>query len=57
MLGEMLRLTIGGKNLLDVRSVNNSNQSSGGVHSGGGTTPIGYGRSFFIKLDFNLIKK
>ena len=55
MLGEMLRLTIGGKNLLDVRSVNNSNQSSGGVHSGGGTTPIGYGRSFFIKLDFNLI--
>ena len=57
MLGEMVRLTIGGKNLLDVRSVNNSNQSSGGVHAGGGTTPISYGRSFFIKLDFNLIKK
>ena len=57
MLGEMFRLTIGGKNLLDVTSVNNSNQSSGGVHSGSGTTPISYGRSFFIKLDFNLIKK
>jgi outer membrane receptor for ferrienterochelin and colicins len=55
MLGEMLRLTIGGKNLLDVRSVNNSSQS-GGVHTAGGTTPIGYGRSFFIKIDFNLIK-
>ncbi len=54
-LGKMLHLTLGGKNLLDVKSVTNSNQSSGGVHAGGGSTPIGYGRSFFIKLDFNLI--
>jgi outer membrane receptor for ferrienterochelin and colicins len=57
MFGKMLRLTLGGKNLLDVRNVNNSTQSSGGVHSGAGTTPIGYGRSFFIKIDFNLIRQ
>jgi len=57
MLGKMLRLTLGGKNLLDVRNVNNSTQTSGGVHSGAGTTPIGYGRSFFIKIDFNLIRQ
>jgi outer membrane receptor for ferrienterochelin and colicins len=57
MLGDMLRLTIGGKNLLDVTTVNNTNVSSGGVHSSGGATPISYGRSFFLKLDFNLIKK
>ena len=56
-LGKMLRMTIGGKNLLDIKNVNNSTQSAGGVHSGGGTTAVGYGRSFFVKLDFNLINK
>lgn len=55
MLGKMLRLTIGGKNLFNITNVNNSNQSAGGVHSGGGTTAIGYGRSFFTKINFNLI--
>lgn len=55
-LGNMLRLTLGAKNLLNTKNVTNSSVSSGGVHSNSGNTPISYGRSFFIKIDFNLIK-
>jgi len=56
-LAKMLRVTLGGKNLLDVTNINNSNQSSGGIHAGGSSTPISYGRSFFVKMDFNLNNK
>lgn len=55
MIGKMIRLSIGGKNLINVTDVNNSTQSAGGVHSGGSSTAIGYGRSFFLKLNFNLV--
>lgn len=49
-------LGIGGRNLLNVTSVNN-NISGGGTHSGGGgNTPIAYGRSFFARITYQFIK-
>lgn len=47
-------ITVGAKNLLDVKTLNNSTATTGGVHSGGSTINIGYGRSYFVKLSFNL---
>lgn len=45
--------TVGGKNLLNVRQVVSGNAS--GAHSGGtGSTPVGWGRSIYVKLQFNL---
>ena len=54
-----INLSVGAKNLLNVTSVTSSS-SSGGVHSGGsGATPIGWGRSYYIKLQlkFDTFKK
>ncbi len=47
-------LTIGAKNILDVKTLNSSATTTGGVHSGGSTINIGYGRSYFAKISFNL---
>ena len=49
-----LQLTLGARNLLDVTRVNNTSVS-GGVHSGPPSNVLlGYGRSYFIKLLYNL---
>ncbi|EIJ39781.1 outer membrane cobalamin receptor protein [Galbibacter orientalis DSM 19592] len=49
-----LQLTLGARNLLDVTRVN-STSVSGGVHSGPPSNVLlGYGRSYFIKLLYNL---
>lgn len=46
-------LTAGAKNLLNVRQVGAGNGP--GAHSGSGTsTPIGWGRSVYLKLQFNI---
>lgn len=46
-------LTCGAKNLLNVRQVAAGNGP--GAHSGSGTsTPVGWGRSVYIKLQFNI---
>lgn len=46
-------LTCGAKNLLNVRQVAAGNGP--GAHSGSGTsTPVGWGRSIYIKLQFNI---
>ena len=50
-----LGLGIGGRNLLDVTSVNN-NISGGGTHSGGSNTPIAYGRSYFARITYQFVK-
>jgi outer membrane receptor for ferrienterochelin and colicins len=45
-------VTIGSKNILNVTNVLASN-SSGGAHSSGGfSTPIAMGRTYFLKLDY-----
>ena len=46
-------LQLGARNLLNVRNINNSGASGGG-HSGGASVPVSYGRSYFIKLNYNL---
>ncbi len=46
-------LLIGARNLLNVTQINNSG-ISGGAHSGGPSQPISYGRSYFIKLNYNI---
>ncbi len=46
--------TLGVRNLLDVSDIN-STAFDGGAHNGAGTQiPIGYGRSYFLKLAYNL---
>ena len=46
-------LTLGVRNLLNVTRINNT-RLSGGAHSGGPTVPVSYGRSYFLKLSYNL---
>ncbi len=54
-----INLSTGIKNLFNIESVNSSvsSSSSGGVHTGGGSLPVGMGRSFFISLKYNFISK
>lgn len=55
-LADKFLLTIGGRNLLNITSVDIRNSTSnGGTHSGGNNNLLlGYGRSFYIKLLYNL---
>ncbi|MGW8121046.1 TonB-dependent receptor plug domain-containing protein [Roseivirga echinicomitans] len=46
-------MVLGARNLLDIQRINNSG-ISGGTHSGGATVPVSYGRSYFLKLNYNL---
>lgn len=54
-VGKFLVINAGLKNLFDVTSLNNT--MNGGVHAGGGATPLAYGRSFFAGLAFSWAKK
>jgi outer membrane receptor for ferrienterochelin and colicins len=49
-------VTAGARNLFDIKSVQLiQNGSNGGVHAGGGSDLLlGYGRSYFLKLTYNL---
>ncbi len=50
-----LEATLGGRNLLDVTKVSVSDALSGGTHSGNNSNLLlGYGRSFYLKLQYNL---
>lgn len=50
---EALNLTLGARNLLNITQINNSGPS-GGAHSGGPSVPVSYGRSYFLKISYNL---
>lgn len=50
-----LSLELGAKNLFDIQNIQSSIQ--GGAHSGGGSTPIGTGRSYFARLSFQISKQ
>lgn len=52
------RVTLSGgiKNLFNVTSVLNTSVNVGGAHSNGGPVPLGYGRSYFLGLNFQLSK-
>jgi outer membrane receptor for ferrienterochelin and colicins len=50
-----INLQVGGKNLFDVTNLGTTSTGSGngGIHSGGsGSVPVGWGRTFFVKLQF-----
>src|SRR5690606_37610071 len=50
-----LEVTLGGRNLLDVTRVAVSDANSGGTHSvDNSNLLLGYGRSFYLKLLYNL---
>ena len=50
-----LEVTLGGRNLLDVTKVSVSDATSGGTHSvDNSNLLLGYGRSFYLKLLYNL---
>lgn len=50
-----LEATLGGRNLLDVTKVSISDINSGGTHSGNNNNLLlGYGRSYYLKLLYNL---
>lgn len=51
-----LAVNAGVKNLFDVTNITSAG-GSGGVHSGGGSNvPVAWGRTFFLKLSFNISK-
>lgn len=48
-----ITLAIGAKNLLNVTSINSSTAEAGAHSGGGGSSPIAWGRSLYLKLSFN----
>lgn len=50
---EAFEFTLGARNLFNITNVNNSG-IGGGTHSGGPSVPISYGRSYFLKVSYNL---
>lgn len=51
-----LSLTGGLRNLFNVTEINNTSLDTGGAHSTGGSVPVGYGRSFFLGLNYQFLK-
>jgi outer membrane receptor for ferrienterochelin and colicins len=56
-LNKYLAVSAGVKNIFDVTNVSNSAVNSGSIHNAGSTVAIGYGRSYFIGLNFQWNKK
>ncbi len=54
-INHFITLNGGVKNLFDVTTVSNTTQS--GIHNGGGSLSVNYGRSFFLGLNFQWNKK
>ena len=48
-----ITLTIGAKNLFDIKEIKQNN-STNSVHSSSSNMSIGYGRSFFMQLNLRL---
>jgi outer membrane receptor for ferrienterochelin and colicins len=51
---ERVMLSIGAKNIFDVTDLKTTGGASGGVHTGGSSMPIAWGRSLFAALKFKL---
>lgn len=47
-------VVLGVRNLLDITSVNQTMPNAGSVHPSTGSLMLGYGRSYFLKLTYNL---
>jgi outer membrane receptor for ferrienterochelin and colicins len=51
---DRIELTIGARNLLDINNVNQSNLNQGAGHAVSSQVLLAYGRSYFLKLTYNL---
>lgn len=49
-----LELTLGARNLLDITSIRNTAQTGGAHNAAAAQMPLFYGRSYFLKLNYNL---
>lgn len=56
-VNKFVTVSAGVKNIFDINNVNNTASSSGSIHSGAGPVTVGYGRSYFIGLNFQWNKK
>ena len=58
-LNKRLAVNAGVRNLFDVTNITSTIGSGGVPHSGGGSgnTPVAWGRTYFLKLTFNISKK
>jgi len=54
LLKGKLLVSAGGKNLFNVTSITSTGNGSGSVHSGGSDVPVSWGRTVFVKLNFNI---
>lgn len=50
------KVVLGAKNLFNNTTLPSTTASQGSVHSGGGDIPIGWGRTFFMKLSYTFSK-
>lgn len=53
-LNNKLEVTLGGRNLLNITDVRQTQPGAGGAHATTGNLLLGYGRSGFLKLVYNL---
>ncbi|OKS86095.1 hypothetical protein RG47T_1545 [Mucilaginibacter polytrichastri] len=56
IITKSITIAAGAKNLFNVTNVNNTSLNVGSAHSTGGPVPLGYGRSYFLGLDFHFSK-
>lgn len=50
-----LKLVLGAKNLFNNTILPSTTANQGAIHGGGGSIPIGWGRSYFVKVSYNFI--
>ncbi|WP_281322617.1 TonB-dependent receptor plug domain-containing protein [Flavobacterium aestivum] len=53
-LNNKLEATIGARNLFDIKNVNQTKTAGGAGHASSGEVLMAYGRSYFLKLTYNL---
>ncbi len=56
-LNKYVSVSAGVKNIFDVTNVSSTAGGTGSIHSSGGPTPISYGRSYFLGLNYQWNKK
>ena len=56
-VNKYIAISAGIKNLFDVTNINSTAVSSGSIHNGAGALSVGYGRSYFLGLNFQWSKK
>jgi len=53
-LKDQFEVTLGSRNIFDVTNLQASQSGGTGIHSAGNSVLLGYGRSYFLKLTYNL---